>query len=222
MVNVLGLVFGQQDVAEHLGRLSAAEPGTLGDVVAQQLNLVAESTPGSWLTDTVLVVVALWTISTAVHHLVRGIRTAAGAQAGSSVAVRLLAVGVAFIAVLSLGLAAYLIDMASVGGTIVATAASLVVLTAALAQAYRASLGRRVRGLWRAAAAAAVALMVVALALSVYGSVSANLHLIYGASAGAIVSMLGLWLAVLAVLVGAAWLGQRREPSTPEPSTPES
>ena len=62
---------------------------------------------------------------------------------------------------------------------------------------------------------AAVGFVLIGVGLEVYATVSGNLQVIYGAVAGLVVSMLGIWLAVYVVLLGAlcnAEIRSRREP----------
>lgn len=92
VVNVVGLVVDQEAVARFVGRFVSATPGSLGDTVAQQLQAVAAPTPGTIVTNALLVVVALWTVSTAMHHLIRGILDASGAESAGTVLVRTLAI----------------------------------------------------------------------------------------------------------------------------------
>ena len=76
VVNLVGLILDQEDVADFVGRFVEATPGSLGDILATQLQAVALPTPGTLIPDTLLVVIAVWTVSTAMHHLVRGIQAA--------------------------------------------------------------------------------------------------------------------------------------------------
>lgn len=68
VINVLGLRVDQALLAQRLGDVAVHLPGTLGDVVAEQLTAVAARTPGTGGWDTALVVLATWTLSTAVSR----------------------------------------------------------------------------------------------------------------------------------------------------------
>jgi membrane protein len=217
VVNLVGLILDQEEVADFVGRFVAATPGSLGDILATQLQAVALPTPGTLIPDTLLVIVAVWTVSTAMHHLVRGIQTAGGDPHRRPIVVRALAIGLAVGLILALGLLAWVLDATTLLRSIAGYLASAVVLSALTAAIYWLAAGRsmRYRDALPGAVLAAVGFVLIGGGLELYASLAGNLHLIYGAVAGLVVSMLGIWLAMYAVLLGAllnAEVRSRRDP----------
>lgn len=205
VVNLLGLVIDQQQIAEYVSQVAAYAPGTLGDVVATQLRIVAAPTPGTGVADTLLVLVALWTLSTAVFTFMGGIRAVYGRSAAGGMWLRFLAFLIGMIAMLTLGIAAVAADAATALGLVLEAAAAILLAALLVSVFYRISAGRATT--WRqalpGAAVAAVGLALVVFALDLYSEYAVNLRLIYGSAAGVIVSMLATWLSVYVILLGA-------------------
>ena len=71
-INVLGLLLPQERIAGALARLARSAPGSYGDLLARQFVEISRNSPGTVIADLLLVLVSLWTISTAVAMLMRG------------------------------------------------------------------------------------------------------------------------------------------------------
>lgn len=218
-VNVVGLFVSQEEVARQIGELAAEAPGTWGDLLGQQLIEVAAPTPGSGPYDVVLVVVAMWTVSTAMVTLLRAIRRVYGLPRAGSLIIRALAAGMGVLVIAVVAVAAEAIDARTVTGTLIGTVATVATLFALVWAILRVATGGRVQSADIAAAAAfgAVGLILVGAALNLYAKVATNLTLVYGNIAGVVVSMLAIWLGVYVVLIGCV-LSAVRRPSQPERS----
>lgn len=205
-VNVMGLLLPQEEVARAVGDYALAAPGTWGDLLAVQLQAVAAPSPGSLPVDLGLVILALWTVSTGMHALLRAIRSVSGLPREGFLLVRTLAVAVGMLVIAAVAVAAEVIDATTLTRSIIGVVVLVAVLIGLVALVYLASVGASAgwRGLLPGAVAAAVGLLIVGLLLNVYAAVSPNLALVYGTIAGVIVSMLTVWLSVCAVLIGAA------------------
>lgn len=204
-VNVLGLFVSQDEVARQIGELAAEAPGTWGDLLGQQLLAVAAPTPGSGPYDILLVLVALWTVSTAMVALLRAVRRVYGLPRTGFLIIRSLAAGVAVTVIAVVALVAEVIDARTTTGTILGTAVTVVVLFALVLGILRVAVGGQVpwRDLAVGAGLGAVGLVLVGAALNLYANVATNLTLVYGNIAGLVVSMLTVWLGVYVVLLGA-------------------
>lgn len=143
-VNVLGLFVAQEEVAQQIGELAAEAPGTWGDLLGQQLIAVAAPTPGSAPYDALLVVVAMWTVSTAMVTFLRAIRRVYGLPRSGSLLIRALAAGVGVVIIMVVAVAAEVIDARTATGTIVGTLATIVVLFLLVWGIIRVATGRRV------------------------------------------------------------------------------
>ncbi len=207
-VNVLGLVVDQADLAQRLGEAAVYLPGTLGDAVADQLLIVAARTPGSGGWDTLLVILALWTLSTAVVTLIGAIRAAYGRQRARAVWLRLFAYVLGLGGVIVVGSVGFLAAVtASYGAFAVAVegVVGIFVLAALLCTFYwlTGGYGYGWSHALPGAMAAAIGLFCVAVALSIYADHAPTARLVYGTAAGLVVSMLSTWLSVYAILLGA-------------------
>lgn len=205
IVNVLGLVIDQEVIADYLARVAVYAPGTFADVVTEQLRVIAAPSPGTGLTDALLVLVALWTLSTAVVTFMGGIREVYSRPATGGIWLRGLAFLVGLLAILILGMAAVAADAATPLGLVVESVGALVVAAVLVTAFYRISAGSATT--WRQAVpgalVAAVGLAAVVWALNLYADHAVSLRMIYGATAGVIVSLLATWLSVYVILLGA-------------------
>jgi hypothetical protein len=112
-INVLGLFIDQGSIATHLIAIADAAPGSFGDLLVTQFTLIASPSPGSIAVDAILVVTSLWTISTAVAMLMRGLRRGYGMPIAPFLLVRAIASLAGLVSIIALGLLAFSIDMAS-------------------------------------------------------------------------------------------------------------
>lgn len=222
-VNVLGLVVTQEEVADAVGRVAAATPGTWGDLLAEQLRQVAAPTPGSGLYDILLVALGLFTVSNAMVSLLRSLRRVQGLGRPGSVFIRALGTGVAVSVIAVVALVSEVVDFTSSTGSIIGVLITAVILVFLVAGLYRVAGGSAmtVRSLLPGAFIAVVGLLLVGVVLDVYASVSPNMALVYGRIAGIVVSMLTVWLGVYVVLLGAAFNAILVREMDPDPGGPE-
>jgi membrane protein len=213
-ISVFGLVVSPQQVAGDLSGLAGAGPASLGSTVTTQLQKVATSDhTGLSVGLAVSVVLALWSASAGVYNLDRAIRTAYGLPRQSYVDARRRAFAGSCAVVLALGAIALAsagvsIVRAHVPAVVVAVVAFpllLVVIVGVSAGLYRFSVGHRVsvRALLPGALTSAVGIVVVAGGFAGYVQVSSHYTAVYGALAGAVIAMVGTYLAVFIVLIGA-------------------
>jgi membrane protein len=211
VVSLFGLVVSPAQVADDLGGLARAAPSSLGSLITEQLQRVAAADrAGLSIGLAVSVVLAVWSASAGVYNLDRAIRYSFGLPRQRYVEARARALAGAFAVVVVLGSLA-------LAGTVVGSHASavaialvgvpsvLVALTLGVATLYRFSIGPTVRPrqLLPGAATAAVAVVVSLAAFAAYLALSTRYAAVYGAFAGVVIGMIGLYFAVYAVLLGA-------------------
>lgn len=211
VVSLFGLVVSPAQVADDLGGLARAAPSSLGSLITEQLQRVAAADrAGLSIGLAVSVVLAVWSASAGVYNLDRAIRYSFGLPRQRYVEARARALAGAFAVVVVLGSLA-------LAGTVVGSHASavaialvgvpsvLVALTLGVATLYRFSIGPTVRPrqLLPGAASAAVAVVVSLAAFAAYLALSTRYAAVYGAFAGVVIGMIGLYFAVYAVLLGA-------------------
>ena len=182
-------------------------------------------------------VVALWSASAGIYNLERAIRAAYGLRPEKYVDARKRAFVGAFATVIALGLLALL--SAGLSGVIkrvpelvtaiIGIPLLFVFITVAIASLYRFSIERRagLRALLPGAITSAVGLALVAVGFSTYVHFSTRFTAVYGALAGAVIAMIGTYLAVYVVLLGAVLNVQlsgtvsSASPTSPAPATPQ-
>lgn len=203
-VNILGLVVDQQVIANYLGRLAEQGPGTLGYLLATQLGLIARPSPGTGLIDTILVIISLWSVSTAVGQLIAGTRAAFGLRQPSFTRRRIQALIIGFGVVLVLPFLAYLLADASSSRPRISLLA-VVIAVLAITGTYVAASGRQrpLRSHLPGLAFATVAIIGITLLFTLLVRRSGTYEAIYGAVAGSVITMIAVWLMVYAVLLGA-------------------
>ena len=221
-INVLGLVVDQADLASRLGEVAVYLPGTLGDAVADQLLIIAARTPGTGGWDTLLVVLALWTLSTAVVTLISAVRAAYGRARANAIWLRLFGYVMGLAGVVVVGGVGFLAAVAASFGFLaigVVGVLGIFVLAGLISTFYWLTGGYGFgwqRGL-PGAMAASIGLFCIAVGLSIYADHAPTARLVYGTAAGLVVSLLATWLSVYAVLLGALFNARRlpgREPSS--------
>jgi membrane protein len=213
-VSIFGLVVSPAHVAKDLGGLANAGPSSLGSFVTEQLTRVAAGDNAGLSVGLVIsLVVALWSASAGIYNLERAIRAAYGLRPERYVDARKRAFIGAFATVIALGLLALL--SAGLSGAvshvptlvtaIVGIPALMVFITSAIAGLYRFSIERRagLRALLPGAVTAAFGLALVAVGFSIYVHFSTRFTAVYGALAGAVIGMIGTYLAIYVVLLGA-------------------
>jgi membrane protein len=211
VVSLFGLVVSPDQVAHDLGSLARDAPSSLGSLITEQLRRVAAADRTGVTTELVVsLVLAVWSASAGMYNLDRAIRYSFGLPPQRYVEIRARALAGAFAAVVVLGSLA--LGGALVGGRLPAVAIALVgvplvlvALTLGVVALYRFALGPTVRPreLLPGAAFAAVATVVSLAAFSAYLALSTRYTAVYGAFAGVVIGMIGVYLAVYAVLLGA-------------------
>ena len=203
-INVLGLVFDQQVIASHLVVLANAAPGSFGDLLVNQLLVVAAPSPGSWWMDVLLVLAGLWTVSTAVAMLLRGLRRGFGQPIASFAIVRILGGTLGLTAIIVIGTVAFVIDANSTTQRIIGIALGAATAFALVLGLYWLAAGASagLRRLWPGALVAAVGLVAIQFLWENLTQASPSLLMTYGSLAGLITSLLSVWLAAFVVLLG--------------------
>ena len=213
-VSIFGLVVSPGDVAKDLAGLAKAGPSSLGSIVTDQLQRVAAADHVGLSTGLVVSLgFAIWTASGGIYNLERAIRAAYGLRPERYVDAR----GRAFLGALAtvIGLGVLALISAALSGTlarvptIVAAVVGIPLLMAftacVIAGLYRFSIARPVgvRALLPGAVASAGGLALVVVGFSTYLRYSTRFAAVYGALAGAVIVMIGTYLAVYVVLLGA-------------------
>lgn len=211
VVSVYGLVIDRRTVARDVARLVNGAPGSLGTLVAQQLQHVAATDSGRLTAGLLLsLLLSLWSASSGIYHLDGAIRDVFGLTAQRAVPARLRALGAAAVAVVVLGAVALVAGavVRHAGGllaVIVITPSAFVGLVATISGLYRFATGdaTRWRGLLPGAIAAAAAMIVVLAGFGVYVSASTHFSATYGAFGAAVIGMTAMYIVAFAVLLGA-------------------
>lgn len=214
VVSVYGLAVSPQTVARNVAGLASNGPASLGATVAQQLQKVASSDHRGLTAGLVVsVVLALWSASAGVYNLERAIRAAYGfpaeeyvrARARALIGAVVVVVSVGIVALVSTGAAIVADFLPMVIAVILAVPALIAVVAVIIATLYRYSVGHRLRlgGQLPGAVTASIGLAVVVGAFAVYLHFSTRYTAVYGALAGTVIAMIGTYLGVYVVLLGA-------------------
>jgi membrane protein len=224
VVSVYGLARTPQTVAKNLAGMASNGPQSLGGTLSQPLQKVA-ATDHRGLTAGLVIsaVFAIWSASAGVYNLERAIRAAYGFPPEQYLRARGRALVGTVLVVLGLGVVAFLSTVIAIAfdhvpapvAVVVATPVLVGVAGAGIAALYRYSVGHALvlRHQIPGALTASVALGVVGAAFVVYIHFSTRYTAVYGALAGTVIAMIGTYLAVYVVLLGAvlnAQLGEAR------------
>ena len=211
VISIFGLVVTPAKVANDLRSLAQAAPSTLGSLITEQLRRVAAADrAGLSIGLAVSVFVAVWSASGGVYNLDRAIRYSFGLPGQRYVEARARALAGACGVVVLLGALALVGSL--VGGhapavllAVVGAPTALLALTAGIVTMYLFSVGRAVpvRRLLPGAVFAATAVVVSLALFTTYLGLSTRFAAVYGTFAGLVIGMVGLYLAVYAVLLGA-------------------
>jgi len=218
-VSLFGLVVSPGEVASDLGTLARAAPTSLGSLITEQLHRVAAADRAGLSIGLALsAVLAVWSASAGVYNLDRAVRDAFGLPRQRYLEARGRALVGAFVVVVALGVAALgasLVHPPALVAALVGVPVALVGVTLAVAAMYRFSVGPtvRVRHLLPGAVVAAVGIVVLLAGFAAYLAVSTRFAAVYGAFTGAAIGMMGTYLAVYAVLLGAVLNMQRTLPA---------
>lgn len=215
-ISLFGLVVSPQQVAGELGGLARAGPSSLGSTVTDQLSRVAATDhTGLSVGLAVSLILAFWSASAGVYNVDRAVRTAYGLPRQSYVDARWRAFLGSIVVVLVVGLIGFAVaEVSAISGHAHVPAAvvaaiglptllvAMIVMAAAL---YRFSVGEgaAIKAMLPGALTSAFGVVIVAAALAGYVHVSSHYTAVYGALAGAVIAMIGTYLAVFVVLIGA-------------------
>lgn len=204
-INLLGLFVDQEVIANRLSVIAGEAPGSFGDLLVEQFAEVARPSPGSFVMDVVLLVLALWTVSAAVASLIRGIRRVYGLAAPGFAITRLLAAVLGFVLILGIGMIAIVIDPSSTLWRFVGLIVGLAAVCVLVGLIYRSAMPSEAT--WRECVPgmllSAVSLAAINAGWERLASISPQSSVGSHAVASIVVSMLAIWLAVWAVLAGA-------------------
>lgn len=221
VISIYGLVAKPASVRQQVISSLSAAPKEARDLVAAQLTSIASSSHGSTvIAVTIGVVLALWTASTGVAHLMQAINIAYDEQDERGFVRRraiallftvgatlMLAASFVVIAVLPAWLANTGLGLAArVTASLLRWMLLLAVMIAALAVLYRYTPDRdepKWRWVSTGAAVAAVVWVIGSIAFSVYTANFAKYNKTYGSLGAVVVLMLWLYLTSLAIILGA-------------------
>jgi membrane protein len=209
-LNLFGLVVSPKRVADVLGHLANAVPGSLGSLVSEQLTRVA-ATDNAKLSVSLAVslTLAIWSASAGLYNLDRAIRVAYGLPPQTYLQARARAFVGAAVVVVLLGLGAFatsaVVAHSSVVIAVISGVAAFIAIATGVAALYRFAVGRHVaaRALLPGAAASAAGVIVVTIGFGTYVALSRRFTAVYGAFGGVVIAMLAAYAAVYVVLLGA-------------------
>jgi membrane protein len=236
VVSIYGLVADPSDVERQANDLTKALPTDAQRLVVEQLRtVVSSSKSGLGLAAIAAIVLALWSASSAVKHLIEAVNTAYGEREergfvklrGLSI---LLALGAALFMAAAIALIAFV--PAALGDTSLGTAARFALnimrwpllafgMIVGLAIVYKLGPDRddpKFRWISWGAVAATVAWILASILFSVYAANFGNYNKTYGSLGAVIVLMLWLYLTANVVLLGAE-LNAEMEHQTAKDST---
>ena len=213
-VSLFGLVVDPEDVAKDLEGLAKAGPTSFGSIITEQLQRVAAGSHAGLSTGLAIsLVLAIWSASAGIYNLDRAIRAAYGvrperyadARGRAFLGAFLTVIAVGALALMSAGLSGVFKHVPTPVIAIAGVPALLVLVATGIAGLYRFSLARTVdiRTLLPGAIASAFGLVLVAVGFSTYVRFSTRFTAVYGALAGAVIVMIGTYLVVYVVLLGA-------------------
>jgi len=240
LVSVYGLFASESTVTDQVGKLLGAAPAEVRDLVDEQLRaIVRGSAGGISLAAAVGIVVALWSASSGMSHLVGAINLAYDEhESRGFVKLRAMSLGLTLGAVVFLVLAFGLIALmpAALAKTGLAVGARVVVgvlrwvllvvgMLAALSVLYRLAPDRAdARWSWVSPGAlfATVGFIVVSLLFSLYTANFGRYNETYGTLGAIVVVMLWLYLTAIMIIVGAELNAElerqtRRDSTTGDP-----
>jgi len=240
LVSIYGLFASEATVTDQVGKVLGAAPAEVRNLVDEQLRaIVRGSAGGISLAAAIGIVVALWSASSGMSHLVGAINLAYDEhESRGFVKLRAMSLGLTLGAVVFLVLAFGLIALmpAALAKTGLAVGARVVVgvlrwvllvvgMLAALSVLYRLAPDREdARWSWVSPGAlfATVGFIVVSLLFSLYTANFGRYNETYGTLGAIVVVMLWLYLTALMVIVGAELNAElerqtRRDSTTGEP-----
>jgi membrane protein len=211
VVSLFGLIVSPQQVASDLGRLAIGAPGSVGSLITSQLKRVAASDhAGLSVGLAVSVLFAVWSASAGVYNLDRAIRVAYGLPPQRYLEARGRAFVGAVVVVVGLGLSALAISVLvgrSPAPVVIMTGVPIVLVAigAAVTGLYRYAVGGgvRLRALLPGAVTSTVGVVGVVAGFGAYVASSRHYTAVYGVFAGWVILMLGTYLAVYVILLGA-------------------
>jgi membrane protein len=216
VVSIYGLLADPSDVTDLVERVGSGLPESTQQVLTDELDrIVASSTGGLGLTLGISVLVALWSASSGVRHLMESIDVAYAAPLHGFVALRAKALAVAVAGILVMVVIVGVLTVAPSLTEDLGRAHTLalvlrwpvvgLVMLAVLAVLYRVAPNRDGRLRWTSpgSVAAAACWLLASVGLAVYAARFASFQATYGSVVAVIAAMLWLFLGALSVLLGA-------------------
>jgi membrane protein len=216
VVSIYGLLADPSDVTDQVERVASGLPETTQQFLTAELDrIVATSASGLGLTVGISVLVALWSASSGVRHLMESIDVAYAAPLHGFVALRAKALAVAVAGILVMvGLVAVLtivpsltedLGRAHTVALVLRWPVVALVMMVVLAVLYRIAPNRDGRLRWTSPGSvlATGCWLVASVGLAVYAARFASFQATYGSVVAVIATMLWLFLGALSVLVGA-------------------
>jgi membrane protein len=214
VVSLYGLIRSRAEVANDLAALFRAGPGTLSEVIAQQLRDISNTGRATLSIGLVVsLVVALWSASASVYNLDRAISSAYGfapiayvrARARALLGATTAVVTIGIVAAVAAGIESSLDHVSRALEIVVGVVAVLAVLTGTLWSVYRFAVHvhRPGRRFMTGAVSAAFALLVLIVGFNVYVRLAGQSKATYGALGGLVLAMLFAYFATYIVLLGA-------------------
>jgi membrane protein len=213
-VSIFGLIVTPGHAAKDLAGLAKAGPSSLGSIATDQLQRVAAADHVGLSTGlAVSLVFAIWSASGGIYNLERAIRTAYGlrperyldARGRAFLGALATVIALGTLALLSAALSGVLAHVPAAVAAIIGIPVLMIFTAAVIGGLYRFSLARPVgfRAVFPGSVASACGLALVAVGFSTYLRFSTRFTAVYGALAGAVIVMIGTYLAVYVVLLGA-------------------
>jgi membrane protein len=203
-VNIIGLVVDQEEIAARIADLAATGGDSLGRVFSDQLLQVAAPSPGTFLVDSLLVLVALWSVSRAMRYLLDALRSADGLPRRDLAWHLAVSMITGLVAVLVLGFIAYVVSFLAGGAVVLLDIIGFALAVLLVTGLHWAALGRQfhLRLALPGIALSAAGMIVVTLGFRVYVLVAGDMRAIYGALGGIVLIMVATWVVVYVILVG--------------------
>jgi membrane protein len=221
LLSLYGLVADPEDIRKQVDDALAAAPAEVRDLIGQQLSSIQSSSQGGAVIGVIFgALVALWSASSGMNHLIDAINTAYDEEENRGFVRRrglslLLTVGAVGFVVFALGgiavvpAVAEAADLGIVGSVLVQVVRWLVLfggLLVGLAVLYRWAPDRDApRWAWSSPGAimAGVGWLVVSVLFSIYVSNFGSYNETYGSLGAVVVVMMWLYLSALVVILGA-------------------
>ncbi len=223
VVTIFGLVVDPGQIASALDNLTHLLPGTVGQVLEEQLQAIAATDRTSLSIGLVIsVIVSLWSTSGAAYSLGRGIQQSYGLPPRNYIVARTRSFIAGFVGVVALALIAFALTVTKkLGndydshwqGTVIDIGKALVglaVIIALIVGVYRFGIGGKtgLAPLLPGAVIATIGVVAMGFGFGVFLSHWGNYTAIYGAAAGIAIALILAYLSMYIILLGAIFNAQ--------------